>query len=364
MAQSSYQLIDLITDIELTWPFTFAGAIVVLDINDINPSQNGWTIAMPNATLGVDGQNFIFNNISGFSFQIVANDLVTVLATVTAGQVIQMYLIDTTTVNGTWRIIPYGGGTNAITQITAQSTDNTINITNGVVTPPSGVINFKLPTSLANLLGVNSTDFLVVTSTNPLTFGTSQLIGSTNVTVSDGTGLSGNVILDLASTLTGLTSIEVNSINLTGTAIITNTDTNGNIQISTNGTGKFQANGVSIDTSGNITGINNFIAASAFCFFTDTLVGLNNVIVIGNNANTTSLTGSGGVYTMTFATPMPNANYGVIISLGSDGGVLPFVSNAYFITRTTTAVTIEVTDASGSLVLSAPHGVTIMIMSN
>ncbi len=364
MAQSSYQLINLITDIELTWPFSFAGAIVILDINDINPNQNGWTVAMPNATLGQAGQNFIFNNISAFSFEIIANDLTTVLATVTTGQVIEMYLIDATTVNGTWRIIPYGGGSNAITQLTAQSTDSTITITNGAITPPGGVINFRLPTSLSNLLGVNSPNLLVVTATSPLTFRTVQIMGGTNIVVTDGTGLSSNVLVDINPVLTGITSLEVGGIDLSGTAIMTNSDTNGNLQISTNGTGKVQINGVSIDANANITGINNLVAPKAFCVFNDTLVGTNNVIVIGSQTNIASVTGSGGVYTITFTTPMSSANYGVLITLGSTGGVLPFVSNAYFIVRTTTYVTIEITDASGSLVLSAPYGVSIMIMSN
>jgi hypothetical protein len=363
MAQTSYQLINLITDIELTWPFTFAGAIVVYDVNDIDASQNGWTIAMPDATLGVVGQYFRFNNVSGFTFEIVANDLTTVLATVTAGQVIDIYLIDISTMNGTWRVIS-PPSVNAITQITAESTDNTIVITNGVVTPPTGVINFELPTSLFNLLGLGSPNFLVVNSNNPLTFSTVSLVGGTNITVNDGTGLSGNVIIDLPDSITGLSSVGTESIDMTGVAIISNTDTNGNLQITTNGTGKVQLNGISIDVNGNITGINNFVAPRAYCVFTDTLIGIDNVIVIGSQTNISSVTGSGGVYTINFTTAMTSANYGVLITIGSTGGVLPFVSNAYFIVRTLTSVTIEITDASGSLVLSAPYGVTVMIMSN
>jgi hypothetical protein len=366
MAQDTYQQIDLIADIELTWPFSFAGTIEVLDLNDINPNQNGWTIAMPDATLGVVGQNFKFNNISGFSFQIIANDLITVIATVTPGQVIEMWLRDTSTSNGTWRIIS-PPSVNAITQITAQSTDSTISITNGTVTPPTGTINFKLPTSLANLLNVSTTDLLVVKSTNPLAFRTVSLIGGTNITVNDGNGLSGNPIFDLATTITGISSITSGALVLTGTALIVNSDTNGNLQINTNGTGKIQMNGVSIDANGNMTGINNFVSPRAFCFFTDTIVGVNNVIVIGNQINVatvTLLSGSTGTYRITFTTAMPNANYGVQITLGSNGGVLPFVSNGYFIVRTTTYVDIEIVDASGSLVLSAPYGVSVVIMSN
>jgi hypothetical protein len=365
MAQSTYQSINLITDIVLTWPFSFTGTMVVLDINDINASQDGWTIALPDATLAENGQNFIFNNISGFTFEIVANDAITVLATVTAGQVIQMYLIDSTTSNGTWRVIT-PPNTNGITQLTAQSSDSTITITNGTVTPPTGTINFQLPTSLANLLGVSSTAFLVVASNSPLTFETTQLVGGTNITINDGTGLSGNVIIDLNSVISGISSLGVGSIVLTGTSIITNEDTNGNIQLSTNGTGKVQINGVSIDTEGNITGINNFVAPQAFCVFTDTLIGpdnSNNIIVIGAQSNVLSVTGAAGTYTITWLNAMPTANYGVFITLGTNGTTLPFISNAYFTIRTTTSLTIQITDASGSQVLAAPYGVSVMIVS-
>jgi hypothetical protein len=366
MAQDTYQRIDLITDIEMTWPFAFAGAIEVLDMNVINPNQAGWTIAMPDATLGVAGQNFKFNNVSGFSFQLIANDLITVIATVTAGQVVQIYLDNISTTNGTWLVLT-PPAVNAITQITAQSSNNSISITNGTVTPPTGTIDFKLPTSLTNLLNLNTTDLLVVASTNPLTFRTVTLTGSSNITVNDGNGISGNPIFSLATSLTGLASVDTGSIDLTGSAIIVNSDTNGNIQISTNGTGKIQMNGVSIDANGNMTGIANFVAPRAFCFFTDTIVGVNNVIVIGNQINIASvvlLAGSTGTYRLTFTTAMPNANYGVQITLGSNGGVLPFISNGYFIVRTTTYVDIEITDASGSLVLSTPYGVSVVIMSN
>src|SRR5271170_336748 len=176
MAQSSYQLINLTADIVLTWPFSFAGPPTVADINDISPNQGGWTIAMPDATLAPIGQNVVFNNISAYSFQIIANDLTTVIATVTAGQVVTLYLYDNTTTpasNGLWRVIPYGSGTNGIVALTAQSTDTSITITNGSITPPGGTINFKLPTSLTNLnTTISNIGFPVITGVSPLTWTT------------------------------------------------------------------------------------------------------------------------------------------------------------------------------------------------
>jgi hypothetical protein len=376
MAQSSYQLINLTSDIVLTWPFSFLSPPTVADINDISPNQAGWTIAMPDATLAPVGQNVVFNNVSAFSFQIVANDLITVIATITAGEVATLYLYDNTTVpatNGLWRVIPFGGGTNAITALTAQSTNSSVTITNGVITPPGGVINFQLPTSLTNLnTTISSIGFAVITGLSPLTWTTVDFLSDSNISITHPDGTTGNPVVSLASTIGPITSLIVGNLTLSGD-IITNNTTNGNIQLSTNGTGQVQINGVSTDINGNLTGINNLtvngtfnnpFTPKAWGVFTDTIFGTSNLIVIQTQANVASITGGAGTYTINFTTPMSSINYGVFITLGSTGGSLPFISNAYWIVRQTTSVTIIVTDASGELVLSAPYGVSVMIMSN
>ena len=372
MAQNSYQLITLITDIELTWPFSFEGGITVADINDISPDQDSWTIALPNATLASPGQTIIFNNISVYSFDIIANDLITPIITVNAGEVMELYLYNTGTANGLWRVIPYGSGTNSIVSVDATSSDSSIVITGGSITPPGGTIDFQLPASLFNLNNVTTVGFPVIKTTSPLIWKTVELIDGENIIITDPDGINGDPVINLNPVVTGLNSLQVGDMTLSGSIIISDIP-NGNIQINTNGTGKLQINGVEIDASGNITGINNItitgglsspLIPKAWCVFTDTVTGIDNTIVVENSANIESVTGSAGTYTATFITAMPSINYGVIISLGSTGGELPFISNGYFIVRETTFVTIVVTDASGELVLSAPHGVTLMIMSD
>jgi hypothetical protein len=375
MAQSSYQLINLTSDIVLTWPFSFAGPPTVADINDVSPNQDGWTIAMPDATLAPVGQNVVFNNISAFSFQIIANDLTTVIATIDAGEVVTLYLYDNTTspaLNGLWRVIPYGSGTNAIVSLIAESTDSSITITNGAITPPGGTINFQLPTSIFNLNEVSTTAFPVITGTDPLTWQTVDLVAGENINITNPNGIAGDPVINLATVVTGLSAMTAGNLTISGEVIVSDV-TNGNIQLSTSGTGQVQINGVNIDPSANLTGINNLTVngffnnpfmPQAWCVFTDIIVGLSNLIVIQKQANVASVTGSAGTYTITFTTPMSSVNYGVHISLGSTGGALPFISNAYWIVRETTSVTIIVTDASGELVLSVPHGVTVTILSN
>lgn len=363
MAQSSYQLINLISNITLNWPFSFSGAPFILDINDVNPDQNGRTITLPNALLATAGQNFIFNNVSGFSFEILANDSSTIITTIITGEIVQLYLTNVSTANGTWRVIPYGSGTSAITQFTAESTDSSIDIANGTVTPPTGVIDFKLPTSIYNLNNIVDTGFIVVDSLSPLTFKTVTFLSDSNLVITDPDGIAGDPVFNLSTTTIGpVASINVGDMVITG-EVITNTTNGGNIQLSSSGSGEVQLNGVRIDANGNIFGINNFVAPKAFAVFTDTITGMTNTIVVEESTNIVSVTGSAGSYVITFTTPMSSANYAVMITMGTTEGNLPFISTGYFLLRETTSVTITVTDASGQLVLSAPNGISVMIMS-
>ena len=145
-SNSTYQKIELTTDIVMYWPFyTPSGDITIADIMDVEASQNGWTIALPDASLSETGRNFIFSNISQYEFQVVLQDRITELTTIAAGEVKFINLTDNTTTNGIWSVIAFGGGQAAITTITAQSSDNSINITNGNLIPPGGVIDFALP---------------------------------------------------------------------------------------------------------------------------------------------------------------------------------------------------------------------------
>lgn len=363
MAQSSYQLINLTSDLTLTWPSSFTGGPVVLDINDVNANNNGWKITLPDATLVPPGQNFIFNNVSGFAFQIIGANLLTLLADVASGDIIEMYLIDNSTPNGTWRVVPFGGGANYITQFTAISSDGSVLITNGTVTPPTGIIDFELNDSLFNLYTVNATKFLVIDDTNPLSFVTRELIGGANIIITDGDGIVDNPIIDLNPVVSSLASMGVGDITLNSDTI-ENSVTDGDLRLTTTGNGSVIINGVTIDASGNLSGVTNLVAPKAYCSFTDTLVGLGNTIVIQDQVNISSVTGNGGTYILNFITPMADTNYGVFITLGSTGGSLPFISNAYYIVKQTTSVTIIVTDASGELVLAVPNGASVTIMSS
>ena len=369
--QVSYQLITLTDDIVLSWPSSFVGGPIAAGFNDVDPDQAGRKITLPDATLAATGTDVIFNNISIYTFNILKNDN-TFLHTLNPGDIVDFKLYDVSTAAGLWRIIPFGGGYNGITAFEATSSNNSIDISNGNVTPPGAVIDFKLPESIFNLNNVITTGIPVIKSVAPLTWATTTITAGTNINVTDGNGILADPIINLLPDLSNLNSIQVGFFDVTGNDLQA-TDINTNLLFTTSGTGKLDLNGVLIDANGNTTisnltvsgSFNNPFTPKAWCIFTDTTVGNSNSIVIEDHSNVTSISGSGGYYQIFFNTPMANINYGVMISLGSLGTTLPpIVYSGFWTTRNLSSVIISVVDASGELVTALPYGATVMIMSS
>ena len=373
-AQVSYQLINLTANIVLSWPFSFVGGPIAAGFNDVMPDMAGRTITLPDATLASQGTDVIFNNISIYTFDILKNDS-TLLLSVVPGQIVDFKLYDSTTAAGLWRIIPFGGGYNGITAFTAQSSDNSITIANGVVNPPGAMIDFQLPTSLFNLNNVVTTGgFPVITSASspgPLTWGTRDLVAGDNITIDNPNGIGGDPVISLSSSLAALVSIEVGNFTITGSILDAN-GVNSDLSFSTNGTGKLNFNGVLVDTSNNISNVNNLsvsgffnnpLTPKAWCIFTDTIVGPSNLIVIEEQSNITSISGAAGSYEIFFTTHMNSITYGILLSFGTAGGALPPVYRGFWTARNLGSVVISIVDDSNQAVDSVPYGATIMIMS-
>lgn len=370
-AQVSYQLISLTSNIVVVWPFSFESGPIIARINDVSPSAGGFSITLPDATLASVGQDIIFNNVSAYSFTILAHDGVTTLATITAGQILYFYLYDSSTSNGLWRIIPFGGGTNAITALTAQSTDSSITITGGTVTPPGGTVNFQLPTSLYNLNSVKATAFPVITGTSPLTWTTRTLTEGANIDITNPNGINGNPVIALDTSLTSLTAIAVGNLSLNG-SLLSAINPNSGFTISSNGTGILVINGVTIDSNSNV-GLHNLVVNGSFqnafvpkawCVFTDS----GSSVVIQDKGNVASVTGAGtGTYTITFSAALNDNYYGVLVSTGTviTAG-LPVVTRGFSVysAQTTTTCQIAVVNASGQFISQAPSGVTVQILSS
>lgn len=362
MAQNSYRNFELTSDIELHWPFSYTGTYVVCDFNDIDPNAGGHKIKLPAANLAASGQNFVFNNISLHSFDVVYNDG-SDLVTIAAGEVRQFYLCDASTQNGVWRVIPYGSGMSAITSLEAISGDSSIVISGGDITSPGGIIDFKLPDSLSAVNKLNTEGFAYLTETgSDLTWSNVTLTGGDNITIDDST-FPGSVTISVSDTI-NITSLTTSSL-IIDNGEITASAADENIQITTSGTGKVLINGVGIDANGLFS---TPLLPKAYCSFTDILTGSDHEIAKQDHINVSVVTRqSDGVYKIVFETPFANSgdnDYGVIITLGSGGSTLPYVSHGFYVERTNTYVTIAVTDASGELVSSLPYGATVMIMSS
>lgn len=371
-AQVSYQLITLTSNIVLSWPSSFAGGPIAAGFNEVDPDQAGRTIALPDATLASNGTDVIFNNISIYTFDILQNDS-TFLYTLNPGDIIDFKLYDSSTVAGLWRIIPFGGGYNGIVAFEASSSDNSIDITNGNVTPPGAVIDFKLPASISNLNNVITTGIPVIKSAAPLTWATTTMIAGTNINITDGDGILGNPIINLLPDVVNLNSLQVGEFKMNGLDLYTDT-VDGSLSFDSNGAGYLILNDVTIDTVGNMVvpgditidgKFKNPFTPKAWCMFTDTVVLMSNLITVEDSSNVASVTGSGGYYEIFFTIPMANINYGVTISLGSLGTELPpTVYSGFWTTRNLGSVVVSVVDASGELVTTLPYGATVTIMSS
>lgn len=108
----SYLSIALSADTPLEWPLESSGTEdPAARIIDVTPDASGYSIILPNATLTGAGQTILFNNIDTTYDFFVDDHAGNTIATVAAGTQWQVYLSDTTTIAGTWRVFNYGAST-------------------------------------------------------------------------------------------------------------------------------------------------------------------------------------------------------------------------------------------------------------
>lgn len=363
-SQTPYQNISLIADITLNWPSSFIGGIPAAYFTDVTPVANGNNITLPDATLGSEGNHLIFYNSSIYNFNILKNDS-TLLLNILAGQSVDFILKDNSTSAGVWTTIPFGGGSSNINAFQITSSDNSLVITNGNVTPPGANIDLQLTPSISNLNKVNTTGLPVIFTTNPLTWGTVEIVAGNNITIDNGDGFAGNPIINVNSNLIGITAISVGQFSITGSELSANVS-NTDLNFSTSGTGKLNLNGTVIDADGNITatGFKSPGSLVAWAVFNDT----SGSIVIEDAYNVSSIVRDldSGTYKVTFTLSMSNINYAIIVTTGSTGDTMPLVTQGYYIatTRDLSSVELVFVDASREIVSDLPNGATFQIMSS
>ena len=369
----SYSQIILDTNIILSWPYPVTSGIIVSDINDIISNNDANTITLPSSLVVPTGTTLLFNNVGFHDFTILYSDGSPLTNIMTPGEINQLYLVDSSTAKGVWRVIPFGGGTSGITTFSTESSNDALAITNATVIPPTGNITFTVADTLNNLNNLASqvsSGFLMVNQTTPsLTFATYALGNGANIEIDNPDGQGGIPLIKLNKALTELDSVQVGTLFLTLNSIAA-PNLNDDINLSTSGTGSVFLNQVGVDPSGNLRGVNtlqvtgaisNPAVVKAQCFFFDNNAPPNN-IVIENQFNIASVTGGNGSYVINFATPFNDGNYTVLLSLArGTETIAPF--QVFFRSKTATQVMVYTVDTLGNL-LPALDGVSVAIFNN
>ena len=317
----SYQLIELNANLDLSWVSPFTGGTVVCDKNNVQPNRNGWILCLPQASFGSLGQTITFNNISNFSFDLYSFGAVERISTIAAGEVVDVYLTDNSDSVGAWSLISYGSSSSALTALTIDSPDNSVNVTGGVISPPGGIVGLTLPPSINNLNNLNNgalKGFIIPSSLDPLNYTATSLFGDNNITVDNADGVLGDPTITLNPTLNNLISIQLGNITI------------GSDEISaTNGLTINKNCVVSLDgdlTAASITTTNLTISgaldapcvAKAWLVFSDDNSAPPGNITIANSFNISTVIGSQGSYNISFITPIgasPLYSYAVNVTL-------------------------------------------------
>ena len=116
----SYYALSFSSNTQLYWPAVVNGSDTpAARIIDCVASTGGLTILLPDATQGAVGEDILFRNLGANTFTITdANGGGSV--SVTAGTSKYFYLIDNTTLGGTWNNVTFGAGTSYADAATLQ----------------------------------------------------------------------------------------------------------------------------------------------------------------------------------------------------------------------------------------------------
>jgi hypothetical protein len=234
-----YTAFSLSSSIELSWATDFQNLNMLVSVNmDITPTAGGFTVKMPDATKYGSGFACTINNPGAFDFQLLDNAGALIIA-IPAGTAKVIWLISNATVAGTWRTFPNPSGGAAVTSVNAFSGSDNLIIT-GVPIINTGTIDFQLAKDLLALSTFGASGFGIPVRTADDTWTLRGISGTTNqVSVVNPLGIAGNMTISLAPTITGLTSIAVGQLSLSGNTIAS-ANVDGPVIINPNGVGVIQ----------------------------------------------------------------------------------------------------------------------------
>jgi len=371
----SAQQLVMTANVQLDYPYSAnTSNTTVTDIIDVSATVPALNVYLPNAQLTGPGFSIAFNNVGINAINIVLNDGVTVLYSISPNQAISVYLYDNTTLTGSWRIVEVGGGVSAISALTIESTDTSINVVNGNVTSPSGTVDITLPPIVSAITKLSTfvPGVAIVKPGELSPWSVSSIVGGDNIDVNNGDG----AILGAPIEISITNPVIVNGMRAGNVIIdnnlITNIDVNSILSVTSNGVNSaLNLNSILITPSGNVSGISNLAiedtftspnVSKAWCRFTNTTgtispISLYNVSTITYNVNN-------GQYTILFINNMNSVEYGVFISCANNNSTPPLQTRiGYDIIKRLDSVVIILTDGSGEILPDIPEGVSVMVYS-
>lgn len=364
------------TDIQLDYPYSAnTNNFTVADIIEVTAAEDNLKIILPNATESGPGFTITFNNVGVDAVNIVLFDGTTALTTLAAGDIKTVYISDSLTSNGIWRVLGPAGGSNGINNLVIDSTNNSINVAGSPVTNPGGTVDLTLPPIIANITELSSfvAGIVLINPTANTPWSIGIIAGDSNITVDNGDGAdSGAPIVVKLDNNIALGEVTAGNIVINNNTI-SNTDVDGVVNINSNGTNSnIGLNGVQIDKNRNITNINNISIAGTFtasgiakawCRFTNTTGTI--VMTASENVSGVTLDTNNSQYTITFTTPLSTTEYAVGITCANNNSTSPLQTRiGYDIIRTVNHVVIVLADVSGEMLADLPEGVSVTIYSN
>lgn len=366
------QELTLTTNVQLDYPYSSnVNNVTVTDMIDVSATVINLNVFLPNSTLTSPGFSITFNNVGLNAFNVVLNDTITTLLTINAGQIITIYLYGNSNPNGLWRIIPFGGGVNGISNLDITSDDGSIVVSNGQITPPGGAVDISLPTIVSTIqaLGNYIPGLVVINQANDLPWGVVSLNNGTNIVIASPDGATGDPIIDLNDNIS-IAQATIGNI-IIANDLISNIDENGVLSITSNGSASvINLNSSIIDILGNLT-VNNLLVEGSFnspnvtkawCRFTNT----SGLINLTSSFNVSSVTydNTNNQYTISFTNQMGNENYVVFITCSNNNSTPPLQTRiGYDVVRQQGSVVIVLSDASGEILEDIPEGVSVAIFS-
>jgi hypothetical protein len=373
-SSSTAQELIITSNVQLDYPYSAdLGNVEVTDIIDIIANAIDLEVYLPNSQLTNKGFSITFNNVGVNNFDIMLNDKSTLLTTVLIGSIITIYLFKNDTVNGNWRIIPFGGGVSAISNVNIVSSDSSILVDGGEISSPSGTADIKLPkivSQLQNLIDKTTGIAVINLSTNPLEWNVVSLNEGDNITISNPNGKDGNPSIKLKNDIS-LTSVKSGDVIIENSLITNFTDGEILNIVSAGINSHLNLNSVLIDSAGNINDVNNLTISGSFkspnvskvwCRFNN--VSGTITIASKDNVSTVEYNNINKQYTINFTNNLDNIDYAVFISCSNNNSTPPLQSRiGYDVVRQLDSVSIVLTDASGEVLEDIPEGVSIMILS-